>query len=594
MSITWKLFLSYLLVALVAVGLLGLYLGHEIDQRYVASLEEGLRSQAALIGDDLGPDLTQSERIGVVRKIAARAARSAGIRVTVIATNGRVLADSEHDPATMENHSSRPEVKQALATGRGSSIRHSATIGVDMIYVAVPVRRNENRVGVVRVALPLHAVAAAEARIRGRLVIAAIVAAILSLLISLVFSARSLRAIRRLSRAASRLAAGDLDARVASRGTDEIASLAANFNKMATRIRLTVRELREEKQKVETIFQRMGEAIIVTDPEGRITRCNPAFEHVFGVSCEQARGLTVADATKSIALDQAFRSALEGVQETAEVRVLFPAPRVLEATVTGISDQEPLGAVAVLHDVTQLRRLEAVRREFVANASHELQTPITAIKAMAETLLAGGRDDPALAERFLCDLERQADRLGALVRDLLDLASIEAGAHEHVATEAPVGEVATAVMGQLGSLAKQRQVVMECSIPDDLSAVCDWSSLTRILTNLLDNAIKYTEPGDRVGVTAARSGDTVAITVWDTGIGIPSTDLERVFERFYRVDKARSRDLGGTGLGLSIVKHLAEACGGSVSVESQLGKGSRFTVMLPAPEARGQAGSAQA
>jgi two-component system phosphate regulon sensor histidine kinase PhoR len=484
-------------------------------------------------------------------------------------------------------------VKQALATGTAGSIRHSATIGIDMLYVAVPVRRNETVVGVVRVALPLRAVAAAQARIRGRLVIAAVTAAILSLLISVVFSARPLRAIRRLRGASASLAGGYLEARVSARGKDEIASLAANFNEMAARIRLTVRELREEKQKVETIFQRMGEAIIVTDPEGRITLCNPAFERVFGLACDEAHGLAVVDATKSSPLDQAFRAALSGGQATAEVRVLFPAQRELEATVTGISDKEPLGAVAVLHDVTQLRRLEAVRREFVANASHELQTPITAIKAMAETLLAGGRDDPVLAERFLRDLERQADRLGALVRDLLDLAAIEAGAHQHAATEVPVREIATAVAGQLDSLAKQRRVAMEFSIPDDLTAACDRSSLTRILENLLDNAIKYTEPGGCVGVTAARSGETVAITVWDTGVGIVSSDLERVFERFYRVDMGRSREVGGTGLGLSIVKHLAEAFGGSVSVSSQLGKGSRFTVILPAPEAPEQAGPAQ-
>jgi two-component system phosphate regulon sensor histidine kinase PhoR len=583
MSITWKLFLSYLLVVLVAVGSLGLYLGHEIDKHYISSLKDGLRSQAALVGDQLGSDLTRPGRIGALRSTVARAAKSADVRVTLIAADGTVIADSEHDPATMENHASRPEVKQALTAGRGSSIRHSATIGIDMLYVAVPVRRDDRVLGVVRVALALRAVAAAEARIRGRLVIAALVAAILSLLTSLMFSTRSLRALRRLSGAAASLARGDLEARVSARGNDEIASLGANFNEMASRIRTTVRELREQRRQIETVFERMGEAVIVTDPAGSITLCNPAFERVFGLSCDKARGLAVVDATKSSPLDQAFRAALSGEQTTAEVRVLFPAQRVLEATVTGISDREPLGAVAVLHDVTQLRRLEAVRREFVANASHELQTPITAIKAMAETLLSGGRDDPALADRFLRDLERQADRLGALVRDLLDLAAIEAGTHEHAAEEVAVSEVAAAVVEQLRSLAEQRQIAVELSIPADVAVLCDRSSLNRILANLLDNALKYAEPGGRAGVTAARSDSETTITVWDTGVGVPSTELERIFERFYRVDKARSRELGGTGLGLSIVKHLTEAHGGRVSVESQLGKGSRFTVVLPAP-----------
>lgn len=586
MSITWKLLLSYLLVVLVAVGFLGLYLGHETDRHYVSALEDGLAAQAALIADGLPPGLADPAHISASRSMVARVAKSGGARVTLIAANGTVLADSEHDPATMENHASRPEVREALTRGRGSSIRHSATLGLDMLYVAVADRRAGATTGVVRVALPLRAVAAAEARIRMRLVIAAAAAAVLSLLISLAFSKRSLAAIRRLSRAASRLAAGDLDVRVSSRGTDEIASLAATFNNMANQIRLMVRELREEKQKVETIFARMGEAIIVTDPAGRITLCNPAFERVFGVPCEQAHGLTVADATKSSPLDQAFRAALEGAQQTAEVRVLFPTQRVLEATVTGITDGEPLGAVGILHDVTQLRRLEAVRREFVANASHELQTPITAIRAMTETLLEGGREDPALTERFLQGLEKQANRLGALVRDLLDLASVEAGVHSHGSGMVAVSEVASSVAEQLRSLAEQRQVAVELDLPADVVVGCDWASLSRILSNLLDNAIKYTEAGGRAGVTASRAADVVSITVWDTGIGIPSTDLERVFERFYRVDKARSRELGGTGLGLSIVKHLAEAYGGSVSVESQLGKGSRFTVILPTP-ARG-------
>jgi two-component system phosphate regulon sensor histidine kinase PhoR len=499
-----------------------------------------------------------------------------------------VLADSEHDPTTMENHASRPEVRAALTTGRGSTIRHSSTLGVDMLYVAVATKQNGAATGVVRVALPLRALAAAEARMRIRLIAAAIAAAILSLLISSAFSRRSLAAIRRLSRAASSLAAGDLDARVPSRGRDEIASLAATFNEMANRLRLMVRELRQEKQKVETIFARMGEAIIVTDSAGRITLCNPAFERVFGVPCEKAHGLTVADATKSSPLDQAFRAALEGAQQTAEVRVLFPTQRVLEATVTGMTGGQTLGAVGILHDVTQLRRLEVVRREFVANASHELQAPITAIKAMTETLLAGGREDPGLTERFLHDLERQADRLGALVRDLLDLASVEAGAHAHGGDAVAVAEVATSVADQLRSLAEQRQVTVESTVQHDLTVSCDWSSLTRILSNLLDNAVKYTEPGGRAGIAAERAGDMLAITVWDTGIGIPSTDLERVFERFYRVDKARSRELGGTGLGLAIVKHLAEAMGGRVSVDSQLGKGSRFTVILPAAGGREQ------
>jgi len=250
--------------------------------------------------------------------------------------------------------------------------------------------------------------------------------------------------------------------------------------------------------------------------------------------------------------------------------------------VTALATDQPLGAVAILHDVTELRRLEAVRREFVANASHELQTPITAIKAVAEALLGGAKDDPAAAERFLRDLGSQAERLGALVRDLLDLAAIEAGPLPLEIGDVSVAEVARGVAAQLESLSGQRRSAVGLDVPEDLLVRADRAALGRILANLLDNALKYTEPGGRAGVRATRRDDTIAITVWDTGIGIPSRDLPRVFERFYRVDKARSRELGGTGLGLSIVKHLTEALGGEVTAHSQLGKGSEFSVTLPA------------
>ena len=415
------------------------------------------------------------------------------------------------------------------------------------------------------------------------LAMAALLAVALALLLSLVLARITGARIGAIGRAARRLAEGDLEARVRPRGGDEIAALAQDFNEMATRLRTMVRELRDEKQKVETILQRLGEAILVTDAAGRITVCNLAAERIFGIRRDRVAGRTVMDATQNAALDEAFRQALAtGRTTTTEVHVHFPQPRTLEAMVTALATDQPLGAVAILHDVTDLRRLEAVRREFVANASHELQTPITAIKAVAEALLGGAKDDPAVAERFLRDLGSQAERLGALVRDLLDLAAIEAGPLPLEIGDVSVAEAARGVAAQLESLSGQRRIAVGLDVPEDLLVRADRAALGRILANLLDNALKYTEPGGRAGVRATRRDDTIAITVWDTGIGIPSRDLPRVFERFYRVDKARSRELGGTGLGLSIVKHLTEALSGEVTARSELGKGSEFTVTLPA------------
>jgi len=582
MSVWWKLFFGYLLVLVVALGALGLYLSHELSQHQLASLESSLQSQAGLIQDMAADDFTTPLGRARLSDEARRLGRAARLRVTFIAVDGTVLGDSEHDIRTMENHRSRPEVREALRRGAGRGIHYSTTLKTPMLYVAVGAKRGAETVGVVRVAVPLYQVAAALRRVRWMVASAALLALGLAVLLSAQLAHSIGREIRALSQAAARLAGGDLDTRVRVRGSDEIAALGTVFNDMAARLRTMVRELREEKHKTETILERLGEAIIVTDAVGRITACNLAAERVFGITCDQALGLSVVNATQNSALDQAFQDVL-ATRETAttEVQVLFPESRVLEATVTALSVEEPLGAVAILHDVTELRRLEGVRREFVANASHELQTPITAIKALAETLLADPRDDPALVERFLRDLEKQADRLAALVRDLLDLAAIEAGPLPLQPATVAVADVAREVAAQLQSLAEQRGITVDLGIPQDAAVLADRSALTKILANLLDNAIKYNERGGRAGVTAIRQDDRVAITVWDTGIGILSTDLPRVFERFYRVDKSRSRELGGTGLGLAIVKHLTEALGGEVTTESEPRKGSRFTVTLP-------------
>ncbi len=432
--------------------------------------------------------------------------------------------------------------------------------------------------------MPLRQIQATNARIRNLVLLFSALAVGLALLLSLRFSRRLTTAISDLTRAATRFSQGDLEAHAHPQGSDELTALAERFNDMAAQLRTTVREVREEKQKAETILARLGEAVLVTDAAGRITACNHAAEAVFGVTRAQAEGRGIVDITQSAPLEAAFRHALaEGETTGAELQVLFPRPCVLEATVTAIAAEHAQGAVAVLHDVTELRRLESVRREFVSNASHELQTPVTAIKAMAETLLAGGRDDPALLERFLSELERQADRLGALVRDLLDLAHAEAGPAQPEPTVLEVREVVSEVVRELASLAEPRQITVTCDLPPDLRVQADWSSLHRVLSNLLDNAIKYTDPGGKVGVHARREEDRLALTVWDTGIGLESDQLARIFERFYRVDKARSLRLGGTGLGLSIVKHLVEAMGGTITVESELGHGTEFTVSLPAP-----------
>jgi two-component system, OmpR family, phosphate regulon sensor histidine kinase PhoR len=584
MSIRWTLLLTYLLVALVAAGTLGLYLEHDMSRRYVGSLQAELAVQASLIADLAGQDFISPKSRASLQKTALRLGKEGHSRITFIDRKGVVWGDSEQNPAGMENHASRPEFKQALATGQGQSLRYSRTLKVNMLYVAraVKSKTSHEMLGVVRVAVPLHQLAAALGKIRTLTITGILLATILGFLLSALFSQKIGGAIHTLTLAARRFAAGELEDKVHLAGNRELVGLGESFNEMAARIREMLRELREEKQKATTILEKLGEAIIVTDTGGRIIECNQTAEQIFGFARDKIIGLGVVDATQNIALEGAIKQALaSGGAADAEVTLLFPQPRTLKVIVTPLAAESPLGAVAVLHDVTELRRLESVRREFVSNASHELRTPITAIKALTEILLAGGKDDPEVKERFFQDLQNQADRLSALVNDLLNLAAIEGREIPQELSTVDLSALAQETISQIAPLAEARGVKLSLDSPETLTLVTNHLALRQILTNLLDNAVKYTESEGEAGLRAARQGDEIALTVWDTGIGIPSADLPHLFERFYRVDKARSRALGGTGLGLAIVKHLTESLGGTVTVKSEIAKGSEFTLLLP-------------
>jgi len=585
-SFRWRLFGQFALVVVVAVGTLGVIVGIEAQRFYVSGLEANLTRQARVIAEVLSADFAAPARRGALQDAARRFGSAAEERVTLIAADGTVLGDSQHDIATMDNHAGRPEVAAARETGAGQSIRFSDTVRIQMLYVAVRVPGTGSPAGFVRVAVPLDEVSAAVGRLRGLVFVSALLALALAFAVSVRFAHALGTRLRALGRGAEAFATGDLDTRIRPEGRDEVAQLAERFNEMAGRLRATLRTADDERRKVATILSRMGDAVLVTDAGGRIAVCNAAADSWFGFAPDEAIGRTVLEATQSHALDDAFRRALATEEPVeAEVPIRIPRARALRAVVTAVAGETGLGAVALLHDVTEERRVDAVRREFVANASHELQTPVTAIKAMAEALLAGGRDDPELLDRFLHDLENQAGRLGNLVRDLLDLAVIEAGTMPGTPEPLPVADLVRSLVGQFEVLAAERGVSLSQNVPDALNILADRSALTKVLSNLLDNAIKYTERGGEAGIQAGLVGGQVRFVVRDTGAGIPAADLPRIFERFYRVDRARSRALGGTGLGLSIVRHLVDAMGGEVTVTSELGEGSRFTITLPASRA---------
>ncbi len=410
--------------------------------------------------------------------------------------------------------------------------------------------------------------------------------------------------------------------------TDEIGELMTTLNALSLRLQETQTELQREKEKSEAMLTRMADGIIVTDISGRIILFNPAAERIFGIPAQRALDKTVMDVFMDYDLSTMLARALgQGVPQTGEVTIGVmeqwsdgvmehhpmppplhhsttpPLQRFLDVFVTLVETEggQGHGAVIVLHDLTEIRRLENIRRDFVANVSHELRTPVASIRAMAETLLMGAKDDPESAQQFLETMLKETERLSSLLDDLLELARIEAGRRELRKVDLNVRELVETVLNKLRPHAERKQLNVTVDVPDNLTLCADPDAMQQILVNLLDNAIKYTPNGGSVtvngvleywsdGVLKSRQSQhsntptlqhSIRLTVSDTGVGIPREHLPRIFERFYRVDKARSREMGGTGLGLSIVKHLVEAQGGQVTVESEVGKGSTFTVLLP-------------
>ncbi|MDD2772129.1 MAG: ATP-binding protein [Elusimicrobiales bacterium] len=565
-----------------AVGLTGLLLERSAKKIVIRELSSGLKAQARIIASQTAASGWNAAPGGALEKSAAALARACGCRVTFISPGGAVLGDSQvlaDRLDAVENHSGRPEVRAALRGGEEYDIRRSRTVGEEFLYTAAPDIENGAPLGVVRLAVPLAQVNRETARLRS--VTGWIMALmLLCALLAALWLARSLgRPVREIAQAAARFAAGDYQTRLRAMPPDEHGGLAAALNGMAGKIQAAIAELESDKGRLSAILSSMGSAVVAVSAEGRILFANEAFNALFPSG---AGGKTLPEAARSPQLARMLaKTAAERRALSEELTVFNPAETVLAAQSAPLAGG---GALAVLHDMTRLRRLEFARRDFTASVSHELRTPITAIKAAAETLLDGALEDQENSREFVEAINQDAQRLARLVDDILDLAAVESGRRPPKFEPVVLAEIAEEISARLKPIAAAREIII--TIDGSLAALpqlrADKTQLEQIFTNLIDNAVKFNRQGGRVELSAALEGKTAVVRVKDTGVGIPQKDLPRIFERFYRVDKARSREMGGTGLGLAIVKHLAEAHGGSVSVESAEGEGSIFTVILPA------------
>jgi two-component system phosphate regulon sensor histidine kinase PhoR len=587
-----RLTLVLLIVAALGMGVMGVYVTRVLETHSVENLKAGLVTEARLIHDPIVPYLVRGAPPEWVQELALKYAGKLGARVTVIAADGTVLGESERDlegVRGMENHAARPEVKAALAGGLGSHLRRSRTLDVEMLYVAIALDDGTSVKGVLRLALPMTEVAKTVRSVRRTVAAGALLAFGLALGVGLFISRRVTRPVTEMQAAARRMAEGHFDQKVPAAGKDEIAALGHALNRMAVRLQEKIQDLGGERAKLAAILDSMAEGVIAIDSRGRILLLNPGARAIIGLQGETVAGRPFMEVIRQKELFDLVEACQTcGVGETCrrEVELGPPINRILEAHAVPVRiDFEGQGTLLVLHDITELRRLERVRTEFVANVSHELRTPLTSIRGYLETLLDGALEEAANARRFLEVAHTHAERLGRLVDDLLQLSDIETG--KVILKPAPLGlrEVARAVLAMFENQAAAKNLALLNQVPPDIQVQADRDRLSQILVNLVDNAVKYTPEGGQITLRAAREpSGFVEIQVADTGIGIPSTDLPRITERFYRVDKTRSRELGGTGLGLAIVKHLVQAHGGDLWIESELGKGAmvRFTL----PEAR--------
>ena len=576
------------LVGFVAVTTLaaGLYLTRALDRFAVESLQARLATAGGLLHDETRALLHRRAGVDEMAAFTRQAARLTDSRVTVMRVDGWVLGDSEvaaGDLGRLENHAARPEMQAALAGDIGHDLRTSVSIQTPLMYVALPVRDGGRVVGVLRLALPLAAVTSSYAQLHRVMLAGGLIALAVAFGIGIFVAGRVTRPVIEMQAIAHQMSEGQFAVRAPVRSVDELGALGRALNVMAVRLREQIETLQMERAKATAILDGMVEGVIAVDGHESILLMNERARAMFGVGHGRGDGKPFLEVIRNADLHEIFReSRRAGDVARREVRLTAPIERFLRVTaVRLLLAGEPPGLVMVVDDVTALRRLEHVRTEFVANVSHELRTPLTAIQGYLETLLGGALDEPEHARRFLEIAFRHTERLGRLLNDLTDLSNIELGKVSLRLAPTPLAAVVDSVLAIIVAKAREGGVTLAAAVPPGLSVAADHDRLAQILINLVDNAVKYTPTGGAVTVRARPVGDHVEIAVSDTGVGIPRADLPRITERFYRVDRARSRELGGTGLGLAIVKHLVLAHGGDLAIDSEEGQGTTVRVTLP-------------
>ena len=591
-----RIFFSYFVLASLLLLILGNYLSGVIKDNYISKLKENLTVQSRLIAEDIPLSFKDN-----LDDFCKKYKDKTGARITIIDSSGQVLGDSDEPSSLMENHSNRPEIMESETSGIGSSIRFSKTLQRDLFYLAIATTRDSQK-RFLRLSVPLHDIEVAVRKIKIQILTASFVSLFIVFLIGLVLTGRIVKTIEQITIFSKEVASGNFRKRLFPRGKDELGELTRNVSEMSQELQRRLKQIEEEKHMIEAILMNMSDGLMLTDTKGRIMLSNSAMKNLFGIE-SSIEGKTVMETLRKAELMEVIDKVVETKETTSrELEVAYPKELYVMMTAAPYSVRGELsGVVLVCHDITRIKQLEDVRKDFVANVSHEIKTPITAIKGFAETLLEGALDDRENAYKFLETIKNHSERLNSLVSDLLTLSRIELGDIKIDKETVNLNTVIDSAFETLREKAQSKGLYLKKEIAPGLHEIkADRNRLIQILLNLIDNGIKFTETGGvtiRVRNAEFRMRDkevskeilqseiailhSIEISVEDTGIGIPKKHLSRLGERFYRVDKARSRELGGTGLGLAIVKHLIKAHGWEMDIESTPGKGTVVKIIIP-------------
>lgn len=577
-----KLTTTILLVIGISTIILGLFMADLIEEIYVDALADRLVEEANMINTIIvKEDLVGEEELNNISK---EIGDQLATRITIIDNNGKVLADSQYDKNKMENHGDRPEIVQAYLGETGKEIRYSETLGIEMLYVASPIYQDNQLLGVIRLALPLDSIMSSITTFWNTLIFGLIIIFFIAIIISYRVSDKITRPIINMTRIAKKITNREYNERLDVNRKDEIGQLGSAINLMAESLQEQLTRISENEEKLMTVLNNMSSGVILIDNNGRIILANPAVEWLLGEVIDDLIGKNHFEAGKQDSISDLIEHTLTtGETIHTEIGISYPTKKYLNSNVVPIFDAKGNvnGVLAVLHDITKIKKLENMRTEFVANVSHELRTPITAVKGFAETLLDGSIKDEETSRQFLQIIYNESDRLYRMIVDLLDLSKIELNKDILKIANIDLKTLIQDTLETMGPEINKKNIEILYYL-NPVYAEVDEDRIKQVIINLLNNALTYTPENGTIIIRLDEFGkDKVKIEVEDTGIGIPSKNLSRIFERFYRVDKARSRESGGTGLGLAIVKHIIESHGGNIQVESEVGKGTKFKILLP-------------